>query len=227
MPPLQGTKRDSKVHAEGLGRKARVPPLPSANPFKLPSPHPQGVGHLAPATRDPIFCLKPNAWLLALFIAAVGIICCLINFLTKKAVQVPAQLEKWRQTLLHRHFSLFPPLLGLHCYYSQVLILGWQSVQVNCPFWASVCSFVKWKVTPLFTSILFSPVSFGKFPPPLLLTVLNLQTNKRVGSEKPYSGFSSITASNRVGIISLIVSARRSLSSVKGSRKSLDCYLSD
>ena len=63
--------------------------------LSYPAPPHQSVGHLAPATRDPISCHKPNAWMLALFITAVGISCCLINSLTKKTVRVPAQPDTW------------------------------------------------------------------------------------------------------------------------------------
>lgn len=45
---------------------------------------------------------------------------------------------------------------------------------------------------------------------------LNFKTQKRVGSKKPYSDFSSVKPSNDVGIVSLIVSTRPSLSCLRG-----------
>lgn len=221
MPPLQRADGDSKVCTGLLGRKARVPLFQAQTLLSYPAPPPQSMEHLAPATRDPISCHKPNAWLLALFIAAVGIFCCVINFLTKKAVHIPARLEKWRQ-ILPSHSFLSPPL-SLQCYDLWVRFWGSYSEWLSYPLWVSVCSPGRWGVRSLFTNTLFSlyffpesrtshtptttPASWS-LPP----DILNLKTKKRVGSEKPHSGFSSIKASNYVGIISLIVSTRQSLS---------------
>lgn len=94
MPPRQGTQRDSKVLTALLGR----PRVPRATSFQLPSRSFPECGAPGTSHKGPVSCYKPNIWLLALLIAAVGISCCLLKFLTKKAVHVPTQLEKWRQT---------------------------------------------------------------------------------------------------------------------------------
>lgn len=60
MPPLQGTWRDSKVHAGLLGRETRMQTL-----LSYPAPHLESVEHLALATRDPSPCHQPSACLLA------------------------------------------------------------------------------------------------------------------------------------------------------------------
>lgn len=105
--------------------------------LSYPAPPLQRVGHLAPATRDPISCHKPNAWMLALFITAVGISCCLINSLTKKTFLhsqthgADTALRPHPRPLPRAGTIIISSLLRLH------------HEQVNCPLWASVCSSVQ------------------------------------------------------------------------------------
>lgn len=201
-----------------------MPSVPKAACFKLSSPSSLECGTPGTSRKGPYLLPQTNTGLLTLFITAGGISRRLINFLTKKKLAlVLVQPEKWRQTLPSPTF--LPAPVGLCHYYLQVLFQGWHPAQLSCPLWASLWSSVKWGIRALFPSIYFFLCFFLESPCHSHLP--NLQTKKIVGSKKSSSGFSSIKFSNYVGVISLIVSTRPSLSCMQGVRESLDCYPSD